>query len=124
MRISDQFPSKYLRAADLDGREVTVTMAGVKMEPVVQGEPDKLILYFKGKEKGVVLNKTNATAISNLYGDDTDEWEGEDITLFPAMVSFQGNTVPAIRVKPPRKSGAKKGQQTAPPPADDDEIPF
>ena len=96
------------------------------MESVAQGEPYKPILYFKGMEKGIVLNKTNAAAISNLYGDDTDDWQGEDITLFPAMVSFQNQTVPAIRVKAPRKSASKKAQQ-APPPhqmADEDEIPF
>ena len=121
MRISDQFPSDYLRAVDLDGREITVTMAKVEMETI--GEDTKPVLYFEGKEKGMVLNKTNAGSIVNLYGDDTDEWKGEDITLFSAMVSFQGKTVPAIRVKPPsRKASAKKRGEPAPPVKD--EIPF
>jgi hypothetical protein len=97
-------------------------MADVKIEQI--GEDNKPVLYFNDKQKGMVLNKTNAATIANLYGDDTDEWRGEQITLFSAMVSFQGKTVPAIRVKPPsRKASTKKGAAAAAS-AVDDEIPF
>jgi arabinogalactan endo-1,4-beta-galactosidase len=122
MRISDQFPSDYLRAVDLDNKEITVTMTDVRMEQI--GEDNKPVLYFQGKEKGMVLNKTNAASIANLYGDDTTDWTGEAITLFSAMVSFQGKTVPAIRVKPPSRKAAAKKPAAAPAPAVDDEIPF
>lgn len=124
MRISDQFPSKYLSAPDLKNREVVVTMARVEMEEV--GEGQKPVLYFEDKDKGLVLNKTNATEISNLYGDDTNDWIGEAITLFAAMVSFQGKTVPAVRVKAPRKAGkaVAKAAPAASAAPDVDEIPF
>jgi arabinogalactan endo-1,4-beta-galactosidase len=126
MRISDQFPSDYLRAVDVEG-ELTLVMSGVEMQKL--GDDNKPVLYFDGKEKGMVLNKTNAGTISELYGDDTDDWKGEAITLFSAMVSFQGKTVPSIRVKAPSKkraaaATASGSQKKISAPTVDDEIPF
>jgi hypothetical protein len=130
MRISDQFPSDYLRAVDLNGGEITAVMANIKMETI--GDDTKPVLYFEGHDKGMVLNKTNAGTISSLYGDDTDDWVGEAVTLFSAMVSFQGRNVPAIRVKPPLKkkaaaaAAAASGSQKKISASTilDDEIPF
>jgi hypothetical protein len=128
MKISSAFPSKYLRAADLDGRQVTVEIAHVELEEVGTGEEPKPVLYFQGKAKGVVLNKTNANVIATLYGDDTDDWTGQSVTLFSAHVDFQGRSVEAIRVKiPPRKPPAKKPvqvEEATAHPGIDDEIPF
>ena len=128
MKISAAFPSKYLRAADLEGRQVTVEIANVELEEVGTGEEPKPVLYFQGKAKGVVLNKTNAHTLSAVYGDDTDDWIGQGVTLFSAHVDFQGRSVEAIRVKiPPRKPVAKKPipfDEATANPAIDDEIPF
>ena len=66
MHIDSAFPSKYLKASDLQGRNVTVKMGRVEQEKI--GTDEKLILYFQGKEKGVVLNKTNANNVAALYG--------------------------------------------------------
>lgn len=101
MHIDEAFPSKYLKASDLQGRNVTVKMGRAEVEKI--GEDKKLILYFQGKEKGMVLNKTNANNIASIYGGDTDDWYGKEITLFEAMVDFQGKTVPALRVRAPRR---------------------
>lgn len=135
MKSSDAFPSKYLKASDLQGRQVTVKMTHV--EPETIGGDRKFILYFAGKEKGMVLNKTNWNNIAKVYGDDSDDWTGHEIVLFEAFVDFQGDTVPAIRVKgpPTRPSKARpssadmKEPRHAPPPNDvpahlDDDIPF
>jgi arabinogalactan endo-1,4-beta-galactosidase len=127
MRISDAFPSEFLKAADLQGRTITLTISHVEMTEI--GRDERPVLFFKGKEKGLVLNKTNATNIATVYGDDTDDWAGGEVTLYEAMVDYQGKTVPAIRVRvPPRKPAATaQGQppreQRAPAPVDDD-IPF
>ena len=125
MNINEVFPSKYLKAADLQGRQVTVKIRSAEQE--LMGNDRKLVVYFDGKEKGLVCNKTNANNIAHLYGQDTNDWTGNEITLFEAMVDFQGKTVPSIRVKSPQRGG----KQTAPrppvqAPADDmnDEIPF
>lgn len=97
MRISSAFPSEFLKAADLNGRNVKVVMDRVEMRDI--GGDHKPILFFQGKEKGMVLNKTNANNITSMFGDDTDDWNGKEIVLFEAMVDFQGKTVAAIRVR-------------------------
>ena len=50
-------------------------------------------------DKGLVLNKTNAAAIAKTHGDDSDEWIGQAIELYPAVTQFNGNTVDCIRVR-------------------------
>src|SRR6185312_3773933 len=57
--------------------------------------------YFKGKEKGVVLNKTNAGVISDFYGDDTADWYEQPIILFAVRTEFQGKPVDGLRVRIP-----------------------
>lgn len=129
MKISAAFPSKYLKAADLQDRNITVRMSHVKIETL--NDDEKPVLYFIGKEKGIVLNKTNATNISIAYGDDTNEWQDKEIILFPTMVDFQGRSVEAIRVKIPKAKKAdpiSSGQAQRQPQRDeaaiDDDIPF
>ena len=121
MKINEAFPSSYIKAADLDGKQTLVKMERVEYEML--GNDRKLVLYFEGKERGMVLNKTNANNIAHIYGDDTDDWHGCEIVLFEAMVDFQGKTVPAIRVRAPKKkpatpATAPKGDMPR------DEIPF
>lgn len=136
MRISGAFPSDYLKAADLQGRNVRVIMSHVEMKDI--GGDHKPILFFQGKDKGMVLNKTNANNISAVYGDDTDDWNGKELILFETMVDFQGKSVPAIRVRSPqpkdrpqvRQSSAEMGREPQrqtggiSDSAMDDEIPF
>lgn len=102
MNINDQFPSKFLKANDLQGREVLVTIKDCIVESI--GEDKRPVLYFAGKDKGVVLNKTNATNISDTYGADTDEWIGRKVVLYTAFVDFQGRSVESIRIRKPRDS--------------------
>ena len=138
MRISDAFPSNYLKAADLQGRMVTVTVAGSRMEDF--GGEEKPCLLFQGKDKGMVLNKTNASAIVSAYGDETDEWIGKPIELYSARVMFQGSMVDGLRVRVPAPPSPQPAPYVAPsPPRDlhapvsplggaaesfDDDIPF
>lgn len=111
MNINDQFPSKFLKAADLNGSQIVVTIKDCIVESI--GEDRRPVLYFAGKEKGVVLNKTNATNISDVYGPDTDEWVGKKVVLYTAYVDFQGRSVESIRIRKPKESEAKAPAKTA-----------
>jgi len=136
MDIYSAFPSKYLKASDLMGRNARVLIGRVEVEMI--GQDRRAILYFQGKEKGLVLNKTNANTIADTWGPNTDTWEGKEITLYPARVDYQGKRVDAIRVQvtqPVRQQPAPAPQQqhASPPPAAspdsygadmNDEIPF
>ena len=124
MKISAAFPGQYIKAADLQDKAVRVQMDRIAIEDI--GGDQKPVLYFVGKEKGMVLNKTNANNISHAYGDDTDNWAGQEIELFPTMVDFQGRSVEAIRVRMPRVQRATPAPRPATSDRDppDDEVPF
>lgn len=102
MKVSSLFPSKYLRADDLQDHEVQCTIADVRVEDVSgDGTDDKPVLYFEGKDKGLVLNKTNSMVIASSYGDDTDDWQGKPVVLYPTKTQYQGKLVPCLRVRIP-----------------------
>lgn len=106
--MSQAFPSKYLKAADLNKQQWTVTIARVVQEEGI----DKPIVYFQEAQKGMALNKTNGMMIAAAYGDDTDHWVGRKIKLYEASVSFNGQFVPAIRIMtvgPEPQQGAQLG---------------
>jgi len=130
MRIDAAFPSKYLKSADLNGRTAVVKIANVRMEEVEKGK-EKPILYFVGKDKGMVLNKANSATITMLYGPETDDWTGSPLELFVALVDFQGKQTEAIRVRAPRPQGQPRPAPVREPepayadrPDLDDDIPF
>lgn len=97
MRTSDMFPSRFLKAANLSGRKVKVSIDRLGQEEL-EGQK-KWVVYFRGSEKALVLNKTNAASIEELHGDSND-WPGKTICLFPTRIEMQGKMVDAIRVAP------------------------
>jgi len=109
MNINDVYPSKYLKASDLQGKEITVTMDRVEEESVGQDGDTKPVLYFQGKQKGIVLNKTNSNNIMGAYGAETDNWSGKQIVLYSTYVDFAGKSVEAIRCRAARAVQTTKG---------------
>jgi hypothetical protein len=83
------------------------------------GDEEKYVLFFKGKDKGLVLNKTNANTIINAYGDETNDWEDGELLLFEAMVEFQGQRKPGIRCLVPPRKPQKPGEEEF-----NDGVPF
>ncbi len=121
--LKDMYPSKWMSAKDLDGQDKVVTIRRIEEETIAQ--EDKWVLYFDLRQstKGLVLNQTNAKAIAKLHGEDSDEWIGKSITLFPTEVQFKQEMVEAIRVrsKAPVAQKAKVAPMTQ---AEADEVPF
>ena len=118
MKMSQAFPSKYLKATDIGKRKIKVRISHVDMDTVGDNE-EKPILYFIGKDKGLVLNVTNANRIVAAYGDETEDWGGKDIFVFVEKVSFKGQMTDGIRVDVPRQ----EGDETAAP-LEDEDPPF
>jgi hypothetical protein len=99
MNIDQAFPSRFLKAADLDEKKGAIlTVDRVVMDNVTDSE-EKPVIYFRETLQGLVLNKTNATMMKELYGPDTDAWAGRRILLMKDMVQFQGKLTPTIRIQ-------------------------
>ncbi len=102
MKIGTAFPSKFLKAGDLpDGKFIKLRIDRVTTENVGRDDQpeDKPVLYFVGKEKGMVLNRTNANCIADVYGEETNDWSGRTIEVYRTQVAFQGKMVDSLRVR-------------------------
>lgn len=129
--INDVFPSKFLKAHELNGAQPIVTIERVEFEPVGRDREMKAVVYFAGKSKGVVLNKTNATKIIEISGSSiTEEWPGTRVRLYTTEATFGGETYDVVRIKAPGAPGVRAVPPPPPPPIEpleqitDDEIPF
>lgn len=102
MKISQVFPSKYVAAADLNGKPVTLTIKNVTQEEMLTHDNQKVkkpVVWFEKAIKGFVLNRTNAMIIAALYSDETDNWPGNRITIYPTQVRAFGKMQDCIRVR-------------------------
>ena len=107
------FDRDYVGSWDLGGKEHVVTISRVQAaELMAQGgrKSKKPVIWFEGREKGLACNKTNAKAIAGMYGNDTREWIGKRITIYPTTTHFGSETVDCIRVRPtvPAEPRARK----------------
>ena len=97
------FPSKYLKAADLRGGDLTVIIRSIEPRGELQmrqGRKEyKPIATLDGTDKLWVMNKTNAVTISKLYGPEVLSWIGKRVTLYPTLVACGGAQVEAVRVR-------------------------
>lgn len=135
MKIGTAFGS-YLKQEHVGDRRVVVTIKNVVIENVAdESKPEnKPVLYFQGKDLGLVLNKTNADTITEITGtDETDHWGGHQICLYvDPNVSYAGKKTGGIRVMSVPRGDAR----AVPPPvqqpptpavpfeASDDDVPF
>jgi hypothetical protein len=110
MKLSEAFPSKWLKAADIGDDPMTLTIASHKMAEMQDGNR-KPAIYFEEDDRGLILNKTNGNTIAAAYGDDMLDWNGQRIQLISVPVDMQGKTVDAIRVRVRQAKAAAKPQQ-------------
>lgn len=100
--ITDLYPSRYLKAEEFEeGEERILTIKDVQVEDFQgSGKTEKKpILYFR-EDKPLVLNKTNGSIIAKLYGPQTDDWFGKQVTVFTMEVQSFDDIVRAIRIRP------------------------
>jgi len=133
LRIDDAFPSKYIRAADLENRTHRLTIENITIETLTSNGKDeeKPAVWFKGRKKGWVLNKTNALELAGRYGNDMEKWFGLDVELFAMKVQGpQGLTdgircrVPATATADHERDAPAATESTGPGHDFDDDIPF
>ncbi len=117
------FPSEYIVAEDLDGRDVTLTISKVQIEdrPTDQGPQPMPFLYFeemdrKKSDKRLGINVTNARSIARLYGVEASKWVGCQITIYPTTCEAFGDTVTCVRIRKskPKAKGSSKSEEALP----------
>ncbi len=104
MKLNELFPRKYATGEDLAGKSVTLTISHLRLEKMIPtpgaAPVEKWVVFFKEAQKGIVLSKTLAFQISKVVGsEDTEDWTGKKVVLYPEPVNVAGYTRTAIRAK-------------------------
>lgn len=97
------FESDWLGSIDLGGKDLTLKIVLVEkaevFNPATNKKSFKLAFRFDGQQKGMIVNRTNATTISKLYGTEAEKWAGKSITLYPTTCKVGRETTTCLRVR-------------------------
>jgi hypothetical protein len=112
---AQMFPSRYLKAEDLEGMPVGLTIEKAVTEMLKDYNTGKMqaktVVYFEETDKILVLSsKTNWTSIEEIAGPDSDDWAGAKIELYPTETEVKGKMTPCIRIRPVTRKPAAKLQ--------------
>lgn len=97
---------QWLAEADLKGKAHKVTISKTEIvetesenDEGVKRMVNKIQLSFEGRDKQLLLNKTNANIIKDKLGDEETDWLGHEIIMYPTTTPFKGVITPCIRVR-------------------------
>lgn len=85
-KVSEVYASPWLRAEDLQGKTVKVTVSAAALETLPQADgsqAQKIVVSFLGAKRKLILNKTQAAALVTIAGDETAGWPGAVVYLAP-----------------------------------------
>ena len=103
---------KFLGAAHLHHGDIALMIDEVNVEEMRDGK-EKMCLHWNKSDTNTdgkpflpwLLNKTNIKRLQAMFGDDTDKWLGQTVTLYNAPdVEFMGEVVGGLRVRVEKKS--------------------
>jgi len=80
------FPGRFLKAGEFQGKDVTLTISAVRIEPLPQADGSERVrgvLSFAETKKELVLNRTNGECLKAMWGPVVDDWVGHRVTLYP-----------------------------------------
>ena len=97
--------AKYLKKEDIPS-PVNTSILWIKEEEVTapgKGTEKRLVLYFDGLKKGLVLNMANAEALAEITGtDDYEKWADTPVQLcVDPDVTYGGKKIGGIRIRKP-----------------------
>jgi hypothetical protein len=97
--------AKYLKKEDIPS-PINSSILWTKEEEVTapgKGTETRLVLYFEGLKKGLVLNMANAEALAEITGtDEYEQWSDVPIELYvDPDVKYGGKKIGGIRIRKP-----------------------
>ena len=94
--FDELYPGRFVKAGELGGRNVTLTMQDVDIEELEgeDGKKMKAIVTFRETKKQLVACKTNGICLREMFGRKVQEWIGKRVTLKPDV----WNGEPCIRI--------------------------
>lgn len=97
MDFDQLYPGRFIKAGELLGKKVTLTITEVDLEDLMGDdgkEKAKAIVSFRETPKKMVTCKTNGICLREMFGKKLSEWVGKRVTIFPDT----WNGEPCIRI--------------------------
>jgi hypothetical protein len=131
MRTGDFFKSRFLKSVDFPEPKVVI-LAHVGTETFRDSPEPKPVVYFKGVQKPLILNKTMAQFLEDASGTDVmTDWAGTKVEIFATSVEVNGQTRPCLRLRAPDQAELPTRRPIKPSEPHvnghddmDDEVPF
>jgi hypothetical protein len=120
----------YLKTEDLAGGAARAVIEAVQIESIKDQDSGqmekKLVAHFVGKDKALILNRTNAESLEAICGtDDYAAWVGHPVVLYATTTQFGAKTVPCLRIRAPKPATPPPPPPVREPGEDDgDEVGF
>jgi hypothetical protein len=117
--FDDIYGSKFFGVTDLKEGEPRLKIGKVEIVELREKNGTtkrKYVILFEGVEKGLVINKTNARKLAEVYGKQSSKWIGQIVQLYAEETSFGKG----VRVRPMRKPATP----AEPDPVLNDAVPF
>jgi len=96
----------FLRKADVEPPQVWTIVNVEERTVTAPGKPptEKLVLFFDGSKKGLVVNIANGDVLFGLTGhEDPEEWIGTQVELYvDEDVAYAGKRVGGVRLRKPQ----------------------
>ena len=120
--FSDCYGGKFMKAEDVQGKPFKDTIERVVGEKMQDGRL-RAVVYFQGREKGIVLNATRHKFVVGLAkSKDSADWVGLTVGVRAGVTDFGGKDVGCIVFEAPPKTAPQKAEEIA---ADlNDNIPW
>lgn len=95
--VGEVYPSQWLHAGDLMKKSVAVTVETVDVQEFRQQDGKKasrIVVGFRGAQRKLVLNKTQAIAFAAIAGtEEFERWGGLRVLLSPGRASNGQETI-------------------------------
>lgn len=82
------YPNRFLKAGELQGKRVTLTIKDIDLDNLVDSdgrEKIKGVISFEQTPKQIALNKTNGICLRAMFGKKLTEWIGKRVIIFPGV---------------------------------------
>lgn len=98
-RTGEQIP--FFKAIDMKGQETKVKILNYREIDLPTGLTPVVDFQYNKQDRSLPLNQTNLGRLIDLFGDETERWIGEIMTLIKVMVTNPklNKEVEGIRVK-------------------------
>jgi hypothetical protein len=111
VNFDDFHSSRFLGAADLGGVAHVVQIASIEREQMQDGKA-KPAIRFVGKQKALLVNKTNWGTLGAAFGKDLNNWVGRSIELFVMPCQGPNGMTQGIRVRPVNQASTVSSAET------------